>query len=97
MRIVGRNKLDEFCRAHADSRDWIRNWIADTNSANWHSPQDVKSRYASASLLATNRVIFNVKGYRYRMEVHVAYNTGVVVVEWIGTHAEYDRLVQHRA
>ena len=91
MRIVGRNKLDEFCRAHADSRDWIRNWIADTSSATWQTPQDVKLRYTSASFLATNRVVFNVKGNRYRMEVQVAYHTGVVVVEWIGTHAEYTK------
>ena len=91
MWIVGRNKLDEFCRAHSDSRDWIRNWIADTSSATWQTPQDVKLRYASASFPATNRVIFNVKGNRYRMEVQVAYHTGVVVVEWIGTHAEYTK------
>lgn len=34
---------------------------------------------------------FNVKGNAYRLEVVVAYRTGVVQVTWIGTHAEYDR------
>ncbi|OGT75378.1 MAG: addiction module toxin RelE [Gammaproteobacteria bacterium RIFCSPLOWO2_02_FULL_56_15] len=91
MRIVGRDKLDEFCRAHADSRNWISNWIADTKSASWWSPQDIKAQYATASFLAENRVIFNVKGNRYRMEVLVAYNTGVVIIRWIGTHAEYTK------
>ena len=41
--------------------------------------------------LAGNRVVFNVKGNRYRMDTRVAYRTGVVVVKRIGTHAEYDR------
>ena len=91
MRIVGRDKLDEFCRDYADSRKWISNWIADTNSASWRSPQDIKAQYATASFLAGNRVIFNVKGNRYRMEVFVAYNTGVVVIQWMGTHAEYTK------
>ena len=89
MRIVGRNKLDEFCHAHADSQGWCSNWIADTNSVRWQTPQDIKSRYASASFLAENRVIFNVKGNKYRMEVQVAYNTGIIIIQWIGTHAEY--------
>ena len=89
MRIVGRNKRAKFCRSHADSRGWCSNWIADTNSVRWQTPQDIKSRYASASFLAENRVIFNVKGNKYRMEVQVAYNTGIIIIQWIGTHAEY--------
>jgi mRNA interferase HigB len=36
-------------------------------------------------------VIFNVKGNRYRLEVQVAYRTGVLVVRWIGTHAQYTK------
>jgi mRNA interferase HigB len=36
-------------------------------------------------------VIFNVKGNSYRILVNVAYATGVVLVERVGTHAEYDK------
>jgi len=45
--------------------------------------------YISASFLAERIVIFNVKGNRYRLEVQVAYNSGLVIVRWAGTHAEY--------
>jgi len=45
---------------------------------------------ASASFVADTIVIFNIKGNDYRLEASVAYRTGVVVVNWIGTHAEYD-------
>ena len=76
MRLVGREKLDEFSGAHADARPWIANW---------------KRSYASASFLADKVVIFNVKGNSYRLEVQVAYKTGTVVVRWIGTHAEYTK------
>lgn len=91
MRIVGRDKLDDFAGAHADARPWIENWIGDTEAVRWRTPQDIKAQYASASFLAGNMVIFNVKGNRYRLEVQVAYNTGVVVVRWIGTHSEYTK------
>ncbi|MBI2311598.1 MAG: type II toxin-antitoxin system HigB family toxin [Betaproteobacteria bacterium] len=91
MRIVGRKKLDEFAGAHADARPWIENWIADAEAARWRIPHDIKSHYASASFLAGNVVIFNVKGNHYRLEVQVTYNTGVVIVRWMGTHAEYTK------
>lgn len=92
MRITGRDKLDEFVSSHADARHWIENWIADTEAVRWHTSMDIKKRYASASFLPRNNVvIFNVKGSSYRMEVQVAYATGIVVVRWLGTHAEYTK------
>ena len=91
MRLVGREQLDEFTQAHADARAWIENWIADIEAVRWCTPQDIKESYASASFLPDRIVIFNVKGNRYRIEVQVAYNTGVVVVKWAGTHADYTK------
>ncbi len=90
MRVIGRDKLEAFCSKHSDARKWIENWLADTEAATWTVPQQIKSRYPSASFLAENVVIFNVKGNEYRLEVLIAYKTSVVVVQWIGTHARYD-------
>ena len=41
--------------------------------------------------MADNRVIFDKKGNSYRLVVKVRYQNGLVVVEWVGTHAEYDK------
>ena len=90
MRVIGRDKLEAFCARHADARRWIENWLADAEVAVWNVPQQIRKRYPAASFLAENRVIFNVKGNDYRLEVLVAYKTSVVIVEWIGTHARYD-------
>lgn len=90
MKIVGRSVLEEFCLQHADARQWIEHWLADAEVSAWATPQDIKSRYVSASFLAGNQVIFNVRGNQYRLEVTVAYKTAVVVIKWAGTHAEYD-------
>lgn len=91
MHIAGRDKLDEFAGEHTDAKSWIDNWIADTKLAAWKTPQDIKNSYASASFLAGNVVIFNVKGNRYRLDVLVAYKTGTVVILKISTHAEYSK------
>ncbi|NCC37202.1 MAG: type II toxin-antitoxin system HigB family toxin, partial [Chloroflexia bacterium] len=34
---------------------------------------------------------FNIKGNHYRLVVKVRYQQGLVVIEWVGTHAEYDK------
>ena len=91
MRIAGREKLDDFVRAHADARAWIENWIADTEKAHWRMPRDIKSDYASASFLTNNVAIFNVKGNHYRLEVLVACNAGIAMIRWAGTHAQYTK------
>ena len=91
MRIVGREKLSEFTDAHADARAWIDNWIAATELVTWRTPQDIKDQYASASFLADQVIIFNVRGNRYRLEVLIAYRTGTVVVRKIETHAAYSK------
>jgi mRNA interferase HigB len=80
MRIAGRERLERFCEKHADARTWIERWLADVELALWTRPRDIRSQYASASLLGDNVVIFNVKGNAYRLEVMVAYRTGIVSI-----------------
>lgn len=90
MKLVGRNRLDEFCAKHSDARTWIENWVADVEAAEWATPHQLKAKYPSASLLGGGRTVFNVRGNSYRLEVIVAYGTSTVVMLWAGTHAEYD-------
>jgi mRNA interferase HigB len=91
VRIVGREKLVVFCANHSDCARWIECWVAETQAANWRTPADVKQRYSSVSFLPKGVVIFNVKGNSYRLATRIAFNTSVLIVDWIGTHAEYDK------
>ena len=91
MRLVGTEKLREFIERHPEVKAWVAAWTKEVHGANWRRPQDVKDRYASASIIDNTTVIFNVKGNSFRMEVRVSYSTAVVMVVRCGTHAEYDR------
>ena len=92
MKLIGRETIEYFATEHADTRGPLRSWIVEVETAGWRSSQDIKAQYASASFLADNVVIFNIKGNSYRLVVQVAYKTSVVVVKWVGTHAEYSKL-----
>ncbi len=76
---------------HGDARGPIGTWVAETEEATWRVPSDIKARYPSASFLSNNEIVFNIKGNRYRLKVLVAYATQSVVVQKVGTHAEYNR------
>jgi mRNA interferase HigB len=91
MQLLGLPKLEEYKRSHADSRDSLDVWRSEVEEAKWAGPMDIKGRFPSASFLANSRVIFNIKGNTYRLVVKVKYQNGIVLIEWIGTHAEYDK------
>lgn len=54
------------------------------------SPADIKSQYASASILPNSRVVFNVKGNEYRLVVAVRYDLEIVFIRFVGKHSQYD-------
>lgn len=83
--------LDSFCRRHTDVDQQVKAWVAEAREARWLKPVDVKGRYPSASFLGGDRVVFNLKGNKYRLLVKVSYKSGIVRVQMIGTHAEYDK------
>lgn len=91
MKLIGIGLLHNFCKKHADCRKWISCWIKDVGNSHWINTHDIKSRYPSASFLAENVIVFNVRGNNYRMEVQLSLKHRIVAIKWIGTHAEYSR------
>lgn len=91
MRIVGRETITAFMAKHARSSKQLSAWLAEAERSKWKTPLQIKKRYRSADFLSDNRVIFDIAGNNYRLVVKIAYQVGIVQVQWIGTHAEYDR------
>ncbi len=92
MRIISRRLLREFWEKHPDAAVHLQTWFHDVERANWSGPADIKSVYRNASFLANNRVVFNIKGNRYRLVVLVIYVHGVIYIRFVGTQEEYDHI-----
>ena len=92
MRVIAKRTLRQFWLCHPDARGPLEASHAEAQAADWAGPQDIKDRFAAASFVAGNRVVFNIGGNRYRLVVQVNYPYRVVYVRFIGTHAEYDRI-----
>ena len=54
--------------------------------------QQLKAVYSNASIIADDRVIFNIKGNKYRLIVKINYDYSMIWVRFVGTHAEYDKI-----
>ncbi len=92
MILTGTDKLDEFVKRQPRARSRIQAWRAEAQRAKWTKPIDIKNHYGSVDFRPNNRVIFNIGGNNYRLAVQVAYKTKIVMVVWVGMHAEYDRM-----
>ena len=92
MRIIARRTLREFWARHPDAERPLREWFAEAHRAEWRGPADIKARYPSASVVANDRVIFNIGGNKYRLVVAIRYDARIVFIRFIGTHQRYDRI-----
>jgi len=91
MRLVGLILIQEFAKRHTDVKPQVESWVSEVQSATWRSPADVKARFPTASFLRDNRVIFNLKGNKYRLDTKISYETQILLVKRVGTHAEYSK------
>ena len=98
MRIIARRTLREFIAGRAGHRDQpalkaaLDAWFDEIRKADWDSTADVKRRYATASIVRADRIVFNIKGNDYRLVVSVDFDKAIVWIKWIGTHRDYDRI-----
>ena len=92
MIIHGVDKLQKFWLVYRDAEGPIKSWFLEAKKATWKTPADVKEHYSSASILADNRVVFNIKGNTYRLVVAVNYRFQIVYIRFIGAHQAYDKI-----
>lgn len=93
MQIIAKSTLKQFWERHVQAETPLRTWFAMVDKAEWNSPADVKAMSgANVDSVADNRLIFDIAGNKYRLIVHVAYPYRRVLIEFIGTHKEYDEI-----
>ena len=66
--------------------------VSRREAAAWKTLADIKNVYRNASIVGNNRVVFNIKGNRYRLVVAVQYDYGIVYIRFVGSHQEYDKV-----
>lgn len=92
MRVIAKSTLRNFWIKHADAEQQLLAWFSEAEKAAWKSLNELKKEYPSASILSDNRVVFNIKGNKYRLIVKFNLEFQICWIRFIGTHAEYDKI-----
>jgi mRNA interferase HigB len=79
-------KLQKAVKSHLDA------WYAEAARAEWKNSAELKHQFRSASIVTAERAVFNIKGNEYRLVVAINYHFQVLLIKWLGTHKEYDKI-----
>ena len=92
MRIIARNALKLFWVKYTDAEQPLKSWFEIVKASTWNQPNDIKEVFRSADILPNNRVVFNIKGNKYRLIVSIKYSFKIIYIRFIGTHTEYNKI-----
>ena len=93
MQVIAKRTLKLFRQKHPPAEGPLRSWHSVVARAEWKSPADVKTKFGrNVDFVGDNRAIFDIGGNKYRLIVHIAYRFKRVLIKFVGTHNEYDRI-----
>ncbi len=92
MRIISKQTLKGFWQKYQECEHPLKSWYEEIGKAQWQNHNDLKKQFKNASVVGTKRVVFNIKGNKYRLAVDIEYQIKLVFVVWFGSHNEYDKI-----
>ncbi|MBL4879708.1 MAG: type II toxin-antitoxin system HigB family toxin [Oleispira sp.] len=92
MRVIAKRTLRDFWTKHAGSEQQLTAWYRETEKSTFKNLNELKIEYPNASILKDNRIVFNIKGNRYRLIVKFNFEYQICWIRFVGTHAEYDKI-----
>lgn len=92
MLLLNSKMLYEFGLEHASARKSMAAWQKTVEEANWKNRQDVLASFPKAKMIRNNRARFEIVHNKYRLIAELFYEERLVMIRFIGTHTEYDRI-----
>ena len=86
MRIVAKRTLRTYWERTPRAEQPLKAWYAIATRADWAKPADVKVTYGHASVVGSDRVVFNIGGNRYRLVVRFDY------ANRMGSYVSWERM-----
>jgi mRNA interferase HigB len=93
VQIIAKSTLRTFWEREPRSEMPLTTWYRMVGKAAWSGPTDVKAAFgATVDFVGDNRAIFDIGGNKYRLVAHIAYRHKRVLIKFVGTHKEYDKI-----
>lgn len=92
MRIIAMSTIREYYQRHPAARVALQDWVENVKKAEWQSFADIKKTFNSVDYVGNQHYVFNIKGNDFRLVAVVKFTVRFVLIRFIGTHAEYDKI-----
>ena len=92
MNIIAKGTILYYIDKYPKAKIPLLTWYYEFAKQAFKNFNELKAVYGNASIVANNRVIFNIKGNDYRLVVSVNFRKLAAYVIWFGTHREYDKI-----
>lgn len=95
MRIVTEKRIMEYASRHPNARSSLQNFVEKIKYSHFNNFEELRRVFPSADqvIVGSGRrtIVFNIQGNRHRLVAACHYNTGLVFILKIMTHAEYNK------
>lgn len=95
MRIISRQKILEFTTTHGKSSSALDSWYRIVKSSNFSTFQELRATFPSVDKVTLpngkSLTIFNIGGNKIRLIAAIHYNSQMLFIRHVMTHAEYDK------
>lgn len=92
MNIISKPTLLYYVDKYPVASTSLLVWYRDFLKVSFNNFNELKAVYNNASIVANNRVIFNIKGNTFRLIVSINFRKQDTYLIWFGTHKEYDKI-----
>jgi len=92
MRIIAKSTLRDYWLKNKEVEQSLLSWYKVANKAKWSNFNKVKEQFGTCKVLGNDRIIFKIKGNKYRLIVKISFENQLIWIRFIGTHSEYDSI-----
>lgn len=92
MRIISVGTIKKYYEENPSSKTALQDWVGKVRDAEWKKFEDIKKTFNNVDYVGNQHYVFNIKGNDFRLVAVVKFTPKFVLIRYIGTHAEYDKI-----
>ena len=89
MRLISNKALREFASLHPPADAALQGWRRVVEQSAFRNFAELKQAFNAVDKVG-DLLVFNIAGNRYRLIAAIRFNTQILYVRSVMTHAEYD-------
>ena len=92
MNILVKKTILYYTKKYPTAETQLLIWYNEFSKLEFRNFNELKKVYGNASIVSSNRVVFNIKGNDFRLVVSINFSHMACYIIWFDTHKEYDRI-----